>query len=117
MNTYPECEKAAKVKDESQAIGEFLEWLMGKEKIHLTKHEEENIVYLDENFKENILPTMNEQQLFQYRLNNPTLVEYRGGYYSHHESIEKMLARYFNIDLNVLEQEKRAILDSIRTSR
>lgn len=26
-NQYPECEKMAVVKDKSQAIGEFLEWL------------------------------------------------------------------------------------------
>jgi hypothetical protein len=30
MNTYPECEKMALVKDKSQIAGEFLEWLQSK---------------------------------------------------------------------------------------
>lgn len=32
----------------------------------------------------------------------------------HHESIESLLARYFEIDLEAVEAEKRAMLDALR---
>ena len=36
---YPECEKLAKVRNESQTIGEFLEWLMGTKEVILAKYQ------------------------------------------------------------------------------
>lgn len=47
-----------------------------------------------------------------------TICEYRGSfggeYFPTHKSREKMLAEYFNIDLNVLEAEKLVMLEAIR---
>lgn len=75
---YPEHNKLHLIKDESQAQGDFLEWL-GEQKIRLC-------VWSDED------------------------KEYAPIY----ESTEKLLARYHEIDLNKLEQEKRAMLDALQ---
>jgi hypothetical protein len=74
----PECEKMQKVKDRSQAIGEFLEWLQEEKALQLCEW--------DGLYK--MMP-----------VDIPT---------------EKLLAEFFDIDLNKVEQEKRAILDYMR---
>lgn len=73
--------------DHSQLIGEFLDWL-DTEDIHLAVWRNE-----DENGEELLFPTL----------------EY------HHETRERILARHFGIDLNDVENEKRALLDWIRS--
>lgn len=62
----PECDKLHKVKDESQNIGEFLDWLIEYHNVSLP------------------------------------------------DSIVDLLAEYFNIDLEKVEEEKRTILDELR---
>jgi hypothetical protein len=76
----PESTKMLQVKDVSQAIGEFLEWL-SEQRIRLASYT---------NWDEPILVEINE-------------------------SFERLLARYFDIDLNKVEQEKRTLLDWIRS--
>ena len=66
-----------KVKDRSQQIGEFLEWLTGQGV--------ELCVYHDER-----------------------------GYEPVRETTEQLLAEYFDIDLAKVEQEKRAIMKTVR---
>lgn len=80
MDSYPEHEKLQKVKDQSQAIGEFLEWL-------------------------------NSQKIY--------LAEYVGKpgweYLEHkHFDISDLLASFFRIDREKLEEEKRHMLASFR---
>lgn len=77
----PELDKMHKVKEDSQKIGEFLEWL-GSQGI----------------------------ELMQWRKNYPR---------DRHpfpigESIEKLLYRYFEIDFDKAEAERRALLDYVR---
>ena len=79
---YPECEKLASAHEESQVLGEFLEWL--KRKYYICNFVEES----DEVEEACFYPT--------------------------HHSIEKLLAEYFNIDLDKVEEERRQILDEIR---
>ncbi len=43
--------------------------------------------------------------------------EDRDEFYPTHKHIEDILAQYFNIDLNKVEQEKRKILEEIRSKR
>lgn len=74
---YPEHEKLAKVKNESQVIGGFLEWLDNEEGVSLCRFEGVEIVI-------------------------------------EHTSVEALLAKYFEIDLKVIEREKRAMLDELR---
>jgi len=85
MSDTSELDKMHAVKDRSQAIGEFLDWLE-QDGIMLCKWHERN-----------------DEDESDY-----------SGYMNVHESIEKMLARYFEIDLNKVEEEKRKILDELR---
>jgi hypothetical protein len=81
MIDTPECDKMAAVKDESQAIGEFISWLHGQGHIIAEK-----------------LTGGGGYELFQDR-----------------RTIEQMLADYYEIDLNKVEEEKRALLELQRT--
>jgi hypothetical protein len=75
---HPECDKLLAVKERSQAIGEFLEWLTGEKGV--------------------VLATWFP----------PGRLE-SGGY-----RIEKLLAEFFEIDLDKVEQEKRVMLEELR---
>lgn len=80
----PECEKLAAVSDQSNQIGAFLKWL----------------------FVEGDTPYYICQWDDTY-----------GGYYSTplgDTGINKLLAKYFEIDLDKVEQERRALLDWLR---
>lgn len=74
----PECEKLARVSEESNKIGDFLSWWNQKGA---------ELCYYDEGI-EMWLPV---------------------GF-----DINTQLARYFNIDLDLVEKERRALLDWIR---
>lgn len=75
----PELDKMKGVKERSQSIGAFLDWLQSEREIVLAEY------------------------------------EYRGEtLYPINLSIEKLLAEYFEIDLEKVEQERRAILAHIR---
>lgn len=76
----PEHDKLKKVSGESQAIGEFVDWL----------RQERGIVFCDEDKVDDVYVPV---------------VPF---------SIERVLADYFGIDLNKIEQEKVALLDHIR---
>jgi len=79
----PECDKLSKVADESQRIGEFLDWC-SERGWHLAEY----VSYTD--------------------LRDERLVPLRTG-------IQEVLARHFGIDLNKVDQEKRALLEWIRS--
>jgi len=81
---YPEHEKLAKIKDRSQTIGEFVDWL--------------------QNEKSYILASWNEDR------HAPRL-------YPAHVSTERLLAQYFDIDLVIVEQERRSMLKEMRASQ
>lgn len=81
---YPELDKLAKIKDKSQSIGAFLDWLQNEKHYRLAKWEKDD----------SIIP---EDQLMP--------VSY---------DIQQLLAEYFDIDLNKIEEEKRAILEEQR---
>lgn len=79
----PECERLSNVADDSNKIGEFIDWLR-----------------------------MNEMDIVEY--------DERGelrDYPSHtgNVGINNLLAKYFGIDLNKVEQERRALLDWLRS--
>jgi len=83
MSDYPEHDKLSAVKDESQAIGGFLDWLKNKRGLTLCE-------------------TIETPDLDQF--------------YPDYTSINELLAEYFDIDLKVIEQEKRAMLDVMRAA-
>lgn len=80
-NQYPECAKMAAVKDKSQVIGEFIEW-------------------------------MRDTQEFEICLSHSN---YSGKYIPISITIEILLAKFFNIDLKKVENERRQMLDEMRS--
>ena len=81
-----ECEKLSGVADLSQPIGEFLEWLNGQSNVVLAKWVTQRNYFADE---ENILIPIDE-------------------------SINQLLAEYFDIDLDKVEKERSALLKWIQ---
>lgn len=80
--SYPEHKKLAVVKDQSQKIGAFIEWL-----------------------GENGMAVCNFDPTFNH-----------SNYWPVNEPINKTLARFFEIDLDVLEDEKREMLAECRAA-
>jgi len=78
---YPEHEKLAAISDQSQTVGEFLDF---------------SGYVLAEWGDENSSGTPNPHRLYPIY------------------NIERILAEYFHIDLNKIEQEKRQMLEDIR---
>ncbi len=98
---YPECEKALEVKDESQAIGRFLDWI-SEQRVELSKwgmvckgHDDGD--YYCETEKE--LADCNRS----YERLKPV-----------HTRPEQLLADYFGIDLKKQEEERQSMLDDLR---
>lgn len=79
MADYPEHEKLQKITLQSQACGEFLDWLQSEKGVTLCTY---NKSY---------------EQFYPLRV-----------------SITEVLGEFFEIDLEKIEQEKRAMLDEIR---
>jgi hypothetical protein len=90
----PECDKLSKVFELSNNIGAFLDWL-GEQGIVLGKHHE----HTDS--------CRGEDGFIGCGCRNGDIVLIN-------ESFEKLLARYFDIDLKKVEEERRAILDAFR---
>lgn len=82
-----ECEKASKVAEESRTIGNFLDWLMNERQPSVVLAVWEDYEDLDDTV---LCPIIEGN------------------------SIEKLLAEYFGIDLNKMEKEKKALLEGLR---
>jgi hypothetical protein len=87
-----EIEKLAKVQDKSQAIGEFIEWL-GDNNMAIVRYATKEDMFDDEGERNGIR---------------------EGDYLTMIQSIEKLLAKYFKIDLNKVEKEKRELLAQLQ---
>lgn len=92
MIPTPECDKMAEVREKSQAIGEFLEWLRSEKGVRLGKRFD----YTAEGLSGNDVD-YSEFMPYSYSTN-------------------RLLAEHFGIDMNKVEQEKRAILRDLRVS-
>jgi hypothetical protein len=89
----PECEKLAKVHEESQKIGFFLEWLFYAKGV-LCKWHDARKEWVDEKHDDYFWESQ--------------------GYYPIRENIDQILADYFEIDMNKIDAERNALLNSIR---
>ena len=81
----PEFEKIQTNHDESQVIGMFLEWLQNEQEVILCTCDKRKSDKLDEEYYDPI-----------------------------DDTIEQLLAEYFDIDLDKVEKERRGLLDEIR---
>ena len=100
----PELDKMKAVKEKSQAIGEFLDWLMQEKKVQLGNPHEHG-------------PTCRgwDDGRDKYSPRGTDRCEcVTGEFIPLHISMEKLLAEFFDIDLVKVENERRAILDYIR---
>ena len=88
-HTNPEHNKLRAIADKSQTVGEFLEWL-GEQGLTVCRFQE---------------LTRHSDELGDY---SPE------GYYPARTSREKLLAEFFDIDLDKIEAEKRAMLDALQ---
>jgi hypothetical protein len=102
----PELEKLAAVSDESQKLGAFLDWCasqgwkLGEWKSYPCRECDGCEDALEE--KEDITPDdCEEPSELMFPINT---------------GIEKLLAQYFSIDLNKVEEERRALLAHIRST-
>ncbi len=118
MNTKtPECDKMVVIHEDSQKIGEFLDWLK-EQGIHLCNphtHNEYCYRYGDIELKEGEYKSRDYMGQAKYVGEKELNCGSRNGEMFYiREDFEKLLARYFNIDLDKVEKEKQAILAEIR---
>jgi hypothetical protein len=90
MSDYPEHDKMKAVKERSQSIGEFVEWLRHEKNIVLARWEKEEPVpgEAPEDTAEALVPAT--------------------------DSITTLLAEFFKIDLNKVSAEKDKMLEDFR---
>jgi len=115
----PECEKMVKVAEDSQKIGEFLDWLQ-EQSIHLCKpHKHTDSCYSWGTVEPPANGIRSWKMGVNYRQKYTDEKWLDCGYHDGEmvyirDSFEKLLARYFDIDLDKIEKEKQAILKEIR---
>lgn len=108
LSDYPEHEKLRAVAKESQTIGEFLDWMSFEKGIVRASLVEAHKVWVP----------MEKGNGFALRQNT----DGEWGYWEHYSDklwmdttpIVNLLAEFFNIDQDVLEEEKRAMLNVLR---
>lgn len=91
----PECERLHAVVEKSNAIGEFLDWMQEQGIFLAIPHRHDIGCEGDDGF--------------------PICGLNRDEFQLHLEPKEKMLARFFDIDLNKVERERRALLEALRS--
>lgn len=87
-----ECDRMLAVKEKSQAIGEFLEWL-----------EQKGVRLMEEVELEEEIEVGPLSRPLRKTIKRPHMIPMRC-------SLERALAEFFAIDLDKVEQEKRAML-------
>jgi len=101
-----EIEKLEDVRERSQAIGEFLDWLFDTKNYRIAKYltdeeyeSEDNVYWVDGLY--------GKEQFKRHEIGKEELMPI-------HIDIEKLLAEYFEIDLAQVEEERREIIEKIR---
>ncbi len=103
--TYPEHDKLHAVKHQSQACGEFIDWLESKKGLHLAYYHKHGPQ----------CPGWDEGRQRLNRRSPPPHCEFRENeLLSSNHNLKKLLAEFFEIDLNKLEDEKLQLLDEQR---
>lgn len=121
----PELDKLAKVREQSQICGEFLEWLQNKQLLlckYVEGHSNGETKYIEVGKKPNgdIIYEAIEghwEKTTTRRMDakeNPNYEYITFGFYPSYEGSEKLLAEFFGIDLVKIEDEKRLILEQCR---
>jgi len=117
---YPECEKLAAVAERSQAIGDFIEWLVSQG-LSIRRWVEYSDNGLPKYVWKESTPAWRRKRkpgpadvLKDLAENNPDYVSQPAGWYPDPRSITDFLAEFFQIDLAEVERERRRMLDACR---
>ena len=117
MADYPEHEKLAKVRDASQSIGEFLEWAqergwnLAEWRTDLTVEVDCSVSFTQKDY------CVSEDSIRDHEPCGGTgrrTVKANDALLPIQPGLTDVLATYFDIDQNVLEAEKRTMLDAQR---
>lgn len=110
--------------DHSQLIGEFLDWLEANDIVlaRWGQHDEVPVYWDRESAAEagvKFRGFLSTDELGEGEVNEFVVKEWKpivreNQMEPHHEHREKLLARYFEIDLDKADDEKRALLDYVR---
>lgn len=119
MSQYPECDKLAAISKESQSIGEFIEWLQQEKGVRLAHYGMKEKwcscpgfnVFGGDEFKD--CPKCKGTHFQQNEDGTPVLIKSET-LMSYPKNTEGLLAEFFKIDMNKVEEERRAMLKSIR---
>jgi hypothetical protein len=114
---YPEHSKLTKVRDQSQACGELIEWLHGQG-VHFMRWE----TWTEKDLCSNLgcrdgrvySPADHEHRTCPVCDGDGLMDREHEGWIPEQRSITTLLAEFFGIDQDKLEQEKRAMLDALR---
>ena len=91
----PECDRLHAVAEKSQACGEFLEWLQQQGIVLARWHEHDEECYGESGFRTCGYSKEGDLQL-------------------DHTNIQTWLAKFFDIDMNKVENERRALLEAMQ---
>lgn len=114
--SYPEHDRLMAVKAESQAIGEFIEHAGYTLCTHREAGSNGEPEYLwKEGHGDGVDEPPNMHDFLRDRaVENPAWDAWGSGYVAVGKPINAILADYFDIDLDKIEAEKRAMLDALR---
>lgn len=116
VGDYPEHDKLRAVKDKSQAIGEFLDTCgMALCVVRQKGNNGESLYQWKEGRERDRAPGWNDY-LDGRAEHNPDFEEWGEGFVLAPGSIQDKLAAHFEIDLDKIEAEKRAMLEAIRSA-
>lgn len=116
MGAYPEHEKLSKISTESQAIGDFLDWLGNEKGISLMQWSEHSepvpctgwlLSDCVEGFDDN-------GRVCRKCNGSGEEIRHERGWVPQPQQIVDLLAEHFGIDQRALEAEKRAMLAELR---
>lgn len=97
---YPECDKLERVSDESQNIGEFIDWLHNEKGYCIANtHAHQEGCFARPEFDDD------DDAECGYKEDELQPI---------HLTIEKLLAEYFDVDMDKVEKERRKIIEDLR---
>lgn len=113
MSDYPEHDKLSAIKDESHAIGSFIDH--GLPKMHMAIYQR----VIRDCECQHCEAGHGDRSRWHTEDELATIVDGKvqiTAWYPTHRSIERILAEYFDIDLDKIDDEKRAMLAAMRTA-
>jgi len=130
MPDTPELDKMSEAKEYSQKIGEFLDWLVSEKHIVFSRYHQHvahcfTLGMTKTQFREAykgkrkgtlgiMTPKAKAHELVAGRFDDAKCCMHEGELVPEQVQIERTLAEFFEIDLDKVERERRAILDALQ---